>query len=144
MSLPEHHHHGSGGDTADQKTMDMTMQSSFYWGTDVVILFSGWPDHHSFVMYLLALFFVFVLAVVVEVISVPGAGKAGGSSSILLQLLDVGVYAVRVGLGYLVMLAVMSFNVGVFMAAVVGHVVGFFIVKTSSFAAKPIQEEPHV
>lgn len=37
------------------------------------------------------------------------------------------MYSVRIGLAYLVMLAVMSFNAGVFIVAVAGHAVGFFL-----------------
>lgn len=40
-----------------------------------------------------------------------------------------GVYAVRTVLAYLVMLSVMSFNVGVLIAVVAGHALGFFVVK---------------
>ncbi|MBA0594575.1 hypothetical protein Gorai_011476 [Gossypium raimondii] len=37
------------------------------------------------------------------------------------------LHAVRVGLAYLVMLAVMSFNGGVFLMAIAGHMLGFLL-----------------
>lgn len=42
-------------------------------------------------------------------------------------LAQTGVYTVRAGLSYLVMLAVMSFNGGVFLAAMAGFGLGFMI-----------------
>ncbi|KAL2486428.1 Copper transporter 6 [Abeliophyllum distichum] len=42
-------------------------------------------------------------------------------------LLQTLMYAIRIALAYIVMLAVMSFNGGVFLVAVAGHTVGFFV-----------------
>uniref|UniRef100_A0A7N0UAA8 Copper transport protein n=1 Tax=Kalanchoe fedtschenkoi TaxID=63787 RepID=A0A7N0UAA8_KALFE len=79
------------------------MQMSFYWGKPMTLLFSGWPDG-SLGMYWLALFFVFFLAMAVEALSVlTSAAKRANS------------------------IPLMSFNGGVFVAAVVGHGVGHFV-----------------
>lgn len=119
----------STGDSPMMMTTTMTtnMQMSFYWGKDVVVLFSGWPKE-SLGQYILAFFFIFLLAVAVEVLSHTPPNKIGKSpvASASIQAI---VYAFRTGLAYLVMLGVMSFNVGIFIAAVAGHTLGFFVVK---------------
>ncbi|KAI3474155.1 hypothetical protein Pfo_028943 [Paulownia fortunei] len=82
---------------------------AFYWGKESQFLFSGWPDNNSG-MYALALIFVFALAVLVE---------------FLTNLNLAGIHAIRAGFNYMVILAVMSYNGGVFIAAVLGHAVGY-------------------
>ncbi|XP_030524161.2 copper transporter 1-like [Rhodamnia argentea] len=99
----------------------MMKHMTFFWGTHSEILFSGWPGTRTG-MYALALIFVFALCVLVEWLShyrLPA--KPGVAAGILRSLL----HALRMGLAYLVMLALMSFNGGVFLAAVAGHAVGF-------------------
>ncbi|KAJ8899706.1 hypothetical protein K2173_019405 [Erythroxylum novogranatense] len=108
------------------------MHMSFYWGRNAIILFSGWPKD-SLGMYVLALFVVLSLAIFVEMLSVPPSYKTG-TSPVVGALTQASVHAVRMGLAYLVMLAVMSFNVGIFIAAVVGHAVGCFFVKARALA----------
>ncbi|KAH6765648.1 Ctr copper transporter family [Perilla frutescens var. hirtella] len=99
---------------------------TFYWGKNSEILFSGWPGTRTG-MYVLALFLVFVLAFGVELLSwyVQRAEKAGGG--LAAGLFRTVVHGLRIGLAYLLMLAVMSFNVGVFVVAVVGHSLGFLV-----------------
>lgn len=124
-------------------TMDMTMQMSFYWGRNVTILFSGWPGnhHHNPGMYILALLFVFAIAFAMEALTGWPTIKPS-RSPIVAGLTQASVYALRVSLGYFVMLAIMTYNVGVFIAAVAGHTIGFFVAKTSSLAmTKPSEPE---
>ncbi|KAM7531924.1 hypothetical protein LguiB_035334 [Lonicera macranthoides] len=104
----------------------------FYWGKNAEFLFSGWPGNSSG-MYALALIFVFLLAFFVELLShfdliKPSANRVASA------FLQTGIYAVRAGLAYMVMLAVMSYNGGVFLAAVAGHAVGFFVFKCLVFS----------
>ncbi|KAI3760517.1 hypothetical protein L1987_50912 [Smallanthus sonchifolius] len=112
----------------------MMMHMTFYWGKDALILFKGWPGTNTG-MYALALVFVFFLALLVEWLAHCNLKmtKSDDASSGLAQTL---VYTLRVGLAFMVMLAIMSFNVGVFLAAVSGHALGFFffrvIVKSSN------------
>lgn len=108
------HHHRS-----------VLMHLAFYWGKNAEFLFSGWPGS-STGMYALALIFVFGLAVLVEWLShckhiKPGANRVASG------LFQTGIHAVRAGFVYMVMLAVMSYNGGVFIVAVLGHAVGFFL-----------------
>ncbi|KAJ0027516.1 hypothetical protein Pint_35290 [Pistacia integerrima] len=105
MNMPPGSMSGSDGDGSINSTpsMDMTMQMNFYWGKDVVVLFSGWPE-----------------TVLKPMISL---------------FLQASVYAIRMGLAYLVMLSVMSYNLGVFIVAVAGHTAGFLLVKARAHAA---------
>ncbi|KAF5476176.1 hypothetical protein F2P56_007911 [Juglans regia] len=140
--MAEEHDHGahmhmppSDGSMSKHRMMHM----SFYWGKDAIVLFSGWPNQ-DLGMYVLALLSVFSLAVAVEVLSILPAVKPG-HKPIAGGLIQATVYAFRMGLAYLVMLSVMSFNLGIFIAAVGGHAVGFFLVKIRALAkAKPAHE----
>ncbi|KAF5471596.1 hypothetical protein F2P56_008375 [Juglans regia] len=139
------HDHGDHMDMPPYGTMPnggmsnhMMMHMSFYWGKDAIVLFSGWPNQ-NLGMYVLALFFVFLLALAIEVLSILPAVKPG-TKPIMGGLAQATVYAFRMGLAYLVMLSVMSFNLGIFIAAVAGHALGFFIIKTRAIAiAKPAE-----
>lgn len=111
---------------------DMTMQN-FYWGKDVIILFQGWPGH-NLAMYILALAFVFLLSAATEVLSIPQVVKSSGSSPMISLSIQATVYAVKMGLAYMVMLSVMSYNLGIFIVAVAGHGLGFLFVKIRAFA----------
>ncbi|PWA49738.1 Ctr copper transporter [Artemisia annua] len=103
------------------------MHMTFFWGKDLVMLFDNWPNG-KLGMYILALFFVFVIAVLIELLSDFPTIKTG-TRPIVGALAQASVYGLRMVLAYFVMLSVMSYNVGVFIFVVVGHVVGFFLVK---------------
>ncbi|KAI3514386.1 hypothetical protein L1887_12746 [Cichorium endivia] len=109
-------------------TMDgMVMHMTFFWSKDVVMLVNGWPNG-KLGMYILALAFVLVLTVVVEFLSVfPVVNQ--GSSPLVGGLIHASFYGLRMALVYLIMLCVMSYNVGVFVFVVAGHVIGCFLVK---------------
>lgn len=106
----------------------MMMHMTFFWGKNAEILFSGWPGTSSG-MYALALIFVFFLSLIVEWLSHSNLYlvKEDGSNRVAAGLIQTLIHAIRVGLAYMVMLAVMSFNGGVFVMAVVGHAIGFFL-----------------
>ncbi|XP_022744692.1 copper transporter 1-like [Durio zibethinus] len=89
------------------KSMDMHM--SFYWGNDVTVLFSGWPESNSG-MYVLALLFVLLLAAGIEVLSMLSAVEPG-TRQIFVAFTHASVYFVRMCFAY------MSYNIGIFIAA---------------------------
>ncbi|KAK7312445.1 hypothetical protein VNO77_36311 [Canavalia gladiata] len=103
----------------------MMMHMTFFWGKDTNILFNNWPGGKSG-MYVLALVFVFVMAFFVELLSQTRFIKPG-LNHVVAGLIQTLVHVLRVGLAYLVMLALMSFNGGVFLVAILGHALGFFI-----------------
>uniref|UniRef100_A0A0E0C897 Copper transport protein n=1 Tax=Oryza meridionalis TaxID=40149 RepID=A0A0E0C897_9ORYZ len=115
----------AGGAGRRKRYMHMT----FYWGKNSEILFTGWPGA-SGGMYALALAAVFALAVLLEFLGSPrvqesSSGVGGRRRRATAAATAGAVHAVRVGLAYLLMLALMSFNVGVLLAAVAGHAAGF-------------------
>ncbi|KAI5675080.1 hypothetical protein M9H77_06030 [Catharanthus roseus] len=121
----------------DHHTMMMMMpHMTFSWSKNAEILFSGWPGTRTG-MYVLALIFVFILSLLVEFLSDDAAGckwivknKDDGSISSLRAVLETIRHGLKTTLAYLIMLAVMSFNVGVLIVAVAGHVFGFLIFRS--------------
>lgn len=114
----------------------MKTQLTFFWGNKTEIIFSGWPGQ-SFKSYMLALVSVFALGFVVEWLSHTKFIKSS-ADNISAGLVQTAMYAIRVGLAYLLMLAVMSFDVGVLLAAVAGYTVGFFIFGSRVFVNSKI------
>ncbi|XP_049406401.1 copper transporter 1-like [Solanum stenotomum] len=111
--------------------MNMVMQMNFYWGKDVTILIKGWPNN-NLGMYILSLFFVFFMAFRVETMSM---------GPIMINKRPIGIiqpgiyYTLRMVLVYFVMLAVMSFNIGIFIVAILGHGLGYVVVKYRELVA---------
>ncbi|KFK27423.1 hypothetical protein AALP_AA8G380700 [Arabis alpina] len=113
----------------------MMMHMTFFWGKNTEVLFSGWPGKSSG-MYALCLFFVFFLALLTEWLahsSLLRGNTTGDSANCVSGLIQTAVYTLRMGLAYLVMLAVMSFNAGVFLVALAGHAVGFMLFGSRAF-----------
>ncbi|CAK9179783.1 unnamed protein product [Ilex paraguariensis] len=110
-----------GGNQAHQKPNLFHMT----WGKNTEVLFSGWPGSSSG-MYALSLIFVFGLAVLVEMLSHWNLIKPG-SNRVASCLFRTGLHVIRAGFAYMVILAVMSYNGGVFIAAVLGHAAGFVV-----------------
>lgn len=114
----------------------MAMHTSFFWGKDVELLFAGWPGTASRLgIYILALVVVFLLAVGAEILSEAPGLKHGRLRPAAGALVHAFVYGARMALLYLIMLSVMSYNIGVFVVAVAGHAVGSFAVKYRALAA---------
>ncbi|THG07612.1 copper transporter 1-like [Camellia sinensis] len=135
----ETNHHNMGGAPPPPSWFNAThphhkttlMHMTFYWGKRVQVLFTGWPGN-STAMYALALTFVFALAVIVEWLSQCNLIKPG-ANRVAAGFFQTGVHTIRGAIAYLVMLAVMSYNGGVFLAAVLGHAVGFAVFGSGVF-----------
>ncbi|KAF1898885.1 hypothetical protein Lal_00019006 [Lupinus albus] len=104
------------------------------------ILFDNWPGDKTG-MYVLALVFVFLMSFLVEFLSSTRFTKPGSNHLAANSLVQTLLHLLKVGLCYLVMLALMSFNVGVFLVAVIGHAMGFFFFGSNAFKKRdPCQE----
>ncbi|PRQ34273.1 putative Ctr copper transporter [Rosa chinensis] len=146
MEGMDHSHHDMGSmapppsmnGTTTMPHQKMMMHMTFFWGTTAEVLFSRWPGTKTG-MYYVALLFVFALAVLVEWLSHCRIIKVG-SGHVAAGLIQTLLHCLRVGLAYMVMLAVMSFNAGVFLVAVAGHTLGFLLFGSRVFR-KPVEDE---
>lgn len=115
-----------GSMSTDGSAASMTkMHTVFFWGREMEILFHGFPNG-DLGLYVLSLFFVFLLAVAVEGLTVVGASKASTKPRAA-WVARSGLHALRMGLAYLIMLSVMSYNAGIFFVTIAGHGVGFLL-----------------
>ncbi|KAL2239748.1 copper transporter 6 [Sesamum indicum] len=132
-----HTHSPPSNGTMMMHRRHMMMHMTFFWGKNAEILFDGWPGYGHLGMYLLALALVFFLAFIVEWLSnctiLRGSSSSSQRSAAAVGMLQTLLYAVRIGLAYLVMLAIMSFNAGVFLVAIAGHSIGFFLFGSRAF-----------
>ncbi|MED6217269.1 hypothetical protein PIB30_016082 [Stylosanthes scabra] len=135
-----HKMYGGMGHTTMKKCHDF-MHMTFFWGTKSEVLFAQWPGD-SHVMYALALLLVFLMSFLLEWLSHTRFIKPG-SKSIVTGLVQTFLYLLRVGLAYLVMLALMSFNGGVFLVAVFAHAIGFFFFRSRAFAKTRQNDNNH-
>ncbi|XP_050203597.1 copper transporter 1-like [Mercurialis annua] len=103
----------------------MMMHMTFFWGKNTIVLFPGWPGSNTG-MYVLALITMFLLGFLVEWLSHCRLIRSG-SSNVAAGFIQTIMHAIRIGLAYMLMLGVMSFNGGIFIAAVAGHCLGFLI-----------------
>ena len=127
------------------------MHMTFYWGKDVTILFDFWRVT-TWTWYAASLVVVFLFSLVHELLAsqrlalsaVKGKGDAEGVSvvengdhrtpllarvgrkSVHRKAMEAFLFGINVGLGYMLMLAAMSFNGGVFLAIVAGLAFGHF------------------
>ncbi|OWM68772.1 copper transporter 1-like [Punica granatum] len=105
---------------------------AFSWAkTNTEIFFPNWPGH-SLLSYVLALLLVFLLSVFVEWLSHVRLIKSN-TDSVMAGILQTSMYALRVAVAYLVMLAIMSFDGGVFLSAVGGYTFGFLVFGSQMF-----------
>ncbi|CAH2069445.1 unnamed protein product [Thlaspi arvense] len=118
------------------------MHMTFFWGRKTEVLFDGWPGN-NLTMYWICLATIFVLSAATEWVSRLGCMKVG-PASFGVGLVQTLVFTVRAGLSYLVMLAVMSFNGGVFLAAMAGFGLGFMFFGSRAFKDTSINNHTEV
>ncbi|XP_047049475.1 copper transporter 5.1-like [Lolium rigidum] len=134
------------------------MHMTFYWGTSATILFDGWKTS-AWAGYLLSLLALFLAAAFYQYLEAfrirlkllasakadplpPPAGSDArapllGPGSALAgcrwpaKVATAALFGVNAGIGYLLMLAVMSFNGGVFIAVIVGLAAGYLAFRSS-------------
>ncbi|XAR60667.1 hypothetical protein NMG60_11034131 [Bertholletia excelsa] len=109
----------------------------FFWGKNTET-----EGHGKYVLELAA---VFVAAVLVESLSHSRLVGSSGMGRVAVGLLQTLMYGARMALAYVVMLAVMSFNVGVFLVAVAGYSAGYLIFGSGVFdkpEAKAAYQKP--
>lgn len=95
-------------------------------------------ESQSIVSSVLALTYVFSLCLAIEWISHARLVKYSSDNNVKAGLLQTFMYGVRVGLAYLVMLEVMSFNSGILLAAIAGYSVGFLVFGNQMFRRSKI------
>jgi copper transporter 1 len=134
---PPHGGAHPAGNAAAGSHMGGMMHMTFFWGDRAVVLFPGWPGARGGGAYALCLLFVLALAALTEALAAAsrcvarrGAGRGGGGAPASSAALLTAAHAARMGAAYLVMLAVMSFNGGVLLAAVAGHALGFLLARS--------------
>jgi len=126
------------------KMMHMTL----YWGKNVTLLFDSWKTN-SWTSYLLSLIACFIIATFYQYLEnvrirlklFSGEGRTTPVPEIQASLLGLNkvsrnkvvesvLFGVNSAIGYLLMLAIMSFNGGVFVAIVVGLTIGYFLFRS--------------
>ncbi|CAM6092313.1 unnamed protein product [Calypogeia fissa] len=131
------------------------MHMTFYWGTEATLLFDGWMTE-TYVQYFMSLLAIVLFAILHEWLynlrivltskkAAAAAPRQHHDPEQTVPLLDkvhvppgkgkdflvVLLYGINAGTSYLLMLLVMSYNGGVFLAVVLGLLVGFALFRTS-------------
>ncbi|KAK1279483.1 Copper transporter 5.1 [Acorus gramineus] len=127
------------------------MHMTFYWGKKVTLLFDSWKTD-SWTSYGLTLLAIFIASVFYQYLedrrlrfkalsrskpSLPSdespfflLGYAGGGNRSPARFASAILFGINSAIGYMLMLAVMSFNWGVFIAVVVGLAIGYLFFRT--------------
>eukprot|EP01080_Neovahlkampfia_damariscottae_P005529 gene5529-9346_t len=106
-------------------------RDSFYIGLNYdTMIFSFLKNDDNLTVYLFTLVMVFMMSVFLEFLGYLLHEKMyykNTGMKILYSILKLSSYAFHLGLSYLIMLALMSYNFGIFIAVVSGHVFGFSV-----------------
>lgn len=140
------------------------MHMTFYWSREVTLLVDSWRTS-SWTGYLLTLLACLVAAAFYQYmedlrlrikiaaasgkpspaaaqIEAPLLQKRLGGKWTLARLAGALLFGVNAAIGYLLMLAIMSFNGGVFIALVLGLAVGFLLFRTSGDDVTVVVDNP--
>ena len=101
----------------------MAVHSGFWFGADVEILFSGWPLGHGHFHFYLALLLVFMLSMVAQMYAMTPMSTPKIVPKSLIN--HAALHGLRTLIAYLVLLCVITFNVGVIITVLLGHVAGY-------------------
>ncbi|KAG0471029.1 hypothetical protein HPP92_015575 [Vanilla planifolia] len=124
------------------------MHMTFYWGKTVTILIDSWRTD-SLLSYLLSLFALFLASAFYQFLEdrrirfkLLSRSKSSSVEAPLLGAASVwpsaakaiaaALFGVNSAVGYLLMLAVMSFNGGVFLAVVIGFALGYYAFRSGA------------
>ncbi|KAK9210117.1 hypothetical protein WN944_002486 [Citrus x changshan-huyou] len=138
------------------------MHMTFYWGRQVTLLFDFWRTDSwpSYALTLLACFLFSAFYQYLEDrrvrlnrIAVGQKPAMADVETPLLQRKVVGkfsaariagtaLFGINSGVGYLLMLAIMSFNGGVFLAVVVGLMIGYLVFRSESDDVTLVVDNP--
>ena len=101
----------------------MSQHTGLWFGSDVEILFSGWPLGHGYFHFFLALLLVFMISVVAQMCAMtPMTTPKMAAKSIIPHA---ALHGFRTLIAYLVLLCVITFNAGVIIMVLFGHVAGY-------------------
>ncbi|CAN6478705.1 unnamed protein product [Victoria cruziana] len=120
------------------------MHMTFYWGKEATLLFDGWKTTtwlgyglSLVALFLLSTFYQYIESFRISLqtasavntldsgIQTPLLSNSGFAKSRCRRLAVAAFFGVSSAIGYLLMLSVMSFNAGVFIAVVLGLTVGY-------------------
>merc|ERR1711916_168440 len=135
--------------------MDMDMKMYFHTGTHEMLLFKPWELNTdakyavAFIgLLLLTVFYEFLTAYkpVLDAYLISNAQSSSSGETIpwSVQPVRAGYHVLRLAIAYIIMLAVMTYNVGLLMAILLGAFIGFFLFNRQLYGSLPGNEQTDV
>ncbi|XP_034681028.1 copper transporter 3-like [Vitis riparia] len=101
----------------------MAQHGGFWFGADVDILFAGWPSGHGHFHFYMALVLVFMLSMCAQMYAMTPMTSPKMVPKSLIQ--HAALHCFRTFINFLVLLCVITFNLGVLITVLLGHVGGY-------------------